>query len=277
MYLCRNCSSGQVDRTISKDEQLCLECLKKLRRVFCDYCHIDFHETESEAAIKDSTLCFRCRENQLLFQCKPHACCYCGCKSVFQSEICFYCEYQQSKYGHPFPCAECSTVSAFRRSPDTPDEQLLCLLCTRKRKLMERSQKRRHKNSDGPAEKRLREELVTMTPLEADACISKLQRSYEQRLRNADILLAQEKQELNSQIIDLRKQLANKTQECEKLDVQLVKAKNKVFELEGKIKYMEAEHKRELECTESHIYAERLYDLQSENARLKAQLLKYGK
>eukprot|EP00741_Cyanophora_paradoxa_P022505 tig00021464_g21731.t1 len=133
--MCLNCQSRTYDSALTK-ERLCSSCLKILPRKFCTYCELDFHQIHSEA----SPVCGPCKD--LLQQHgTPKECHTCGVKAAFDAPNCRSCSTYQKRYGAPVPCESCHKLCAFQKGIESRKKvggKQLCLLCTRKCKLLQK-------------------------------------------------------------------------------------------------------------------------------------------
>ncbi|KAL0246145.1 hypothetical protein GEMRC1_007359 [Eukaryota sp. GEM-RC1] len=269
MPTCRNCSSNPVVSHISRGEKICPECLKRLSRVVCCYCRIDFHQLERDAKNPEQVpVCDHCKHNLNTLQTEPSYCEFCGNKAAWTGSLCHNCDRQRDKYGEPCQCIKCNLYCAFRREPDMKDDQLMCLLCTRAIKLDERDKSRKRRSSvmdDYARTAELKEHLEESGYREMEAQML-LDRYERQR--------GVQKLDNQKEIDELRKQLVSKSDQMEQLQQDNVKLRRQLAELRGRMEQMHKDHQRDQDASSATLLKDMVDDLRSENAKLKAALLR---
>jgi len=139
--LCVNCH----EQPYSSAERLCDKCLRKLERVECAYCRIDFHQLSVDADAQRTPACHECRKKATAFG-APSACAYCSVVAAWSGGKCSRCERLELEHGPPGACVECKLVCAFDKDEAQRakvDGLLLCFLCTRKYKRRRHEEERK--------------------------------------------------------------------------------------------------------------------------------------
>ncbi|KAL0228431.1 hypothetical protein RCL1_004574 [Eukaryota sp. TZLM3-RCL] len=279
MSLCKNCNTTPYDIAISKGEKICVNCIKKLERVFCSYCKLDFHLLEKDQG-SFSPICPACKDAYRKHSHAPTVCIMCCCVSAFDGQVCYNCKRQQEKYGQAHKCSKCNHFCAFQRDPHAPLDQLQCLLCTRMRKLQERETKRRSGSKESEILSkmlRVEEDLTKLTKLEAQELINAWQRDVLHDFSQLEAHYGATIQQLTLNLADAtsstRKETTQRDIVIKTKDTEILNLKGEISDLKAKITIMEQKHRQDLDSSELEILRDRCDNLMSENARLKSQIL----
>jgi hypothetical protein len=141
LLVCVNCH----EQPYNSAERLCDKCLRKLERVECSYCCIDFHQLSVDAESQRTPACHECGKKASAFG-APSACAYCNVVAAWSGGKCSRCERLELEHGPPQACAECKLVCAFDKDEAQRakvDGLLLCFLCTRKYKRRRHDEERK--------------------------------------------------------------------------------------------------------------------------------------
>jgi len=141
--LCQNCLKADADKERAPGEKLCKSCVKKLDRVFCQYCEKCYHLLERDKNLDvTQRRCSKCVEDEALFG-QPNSCSNCHHRSAFGGPSCRRCNKFHIKFGAPMRCESCGLMSAFHnpKDQDKVGGRLLCYSCTVQHKIHQHQQR----------------------------------------------------------------------------------------------------------------------------------------